>query len=64
MHHVAGGRVCILTINVDEHRQIAAELELTALPALALFEHGEFRRFIGGVGTKEEILKHVGLTPQ
>ncbi len=51
----AGGRLLIVAVNVQEHRQIASELEITSLPALALYEGGAFRRFIGGIGKKEQI---------
>jgi thioredoxin 1 len=52
----------IVKMNVQENFQIPAELEISSLPALALFERGEFVRFIGGVGRKEEIRKQLGLT--
>ena len=56
------GRVLILKMNVEENFQIPAELEICSLPALALYREGKFERFIGGLGTKEEILKQLGLT--
>jgi thioredoxin 1 len=34
-------------------------LEITSLPALALYRDGHFERFIGGLGTKEEILRQL-----
>ena len=55
------GRALILKMNVEENFQIPAELEVHTLPVLALYHHGEFKRFIGGVGTKEEILKQLRL---
>lgn len=58
--HVAG-KVQILKMNVDENFQIPAELEISSLPALALYRQGRFDRFIGGIGTKEEILKQLAL---
>ena len=51
----------IVTMNVEEQFQIPAELEITSLPALALYRQGTFERFIGGLGTSEEILKQVRL---
>ncbi len=54
------GKVILLRMNVDENYQIPAELEIAALPALALYRHGTFDRFIGGLGTKEELLKQLG----
>jgi thioredoxin 1 len=48
-------RVLILTMNVDVHFQIAAELEIVSLPALALYKNGDFVTFIGGLGKKEAI---------
>ena len=54
-----GERVLILTMNVNEEFQILAELEVSSLPVLALYQNGEFVKFIGGLGTKGEILKQV-----
>ena len=56
------GKVLILKMNVEEHFQIPAELEVLSLPALALYRQGAFERFIGGLGTREEILKQLRLT--
>lgn len=54
-----GSSLLILTMNVEENFQIPAELEVSWLPALALYRAGEFMKFIGGVGTKEKILQHI-----
>lgn len=54
-----GEQVLILTMNVDENFQIPAELEVLSLPTLALYCNGEFVRFIGGVGKREEIAKQI-----
>jgi len=56
------GKLLILKMNVEENFQIPAELEVRSLPALALYREGEFARFIGGLGTSEEILKQLRLT--
>jgi len=56
------GKVLILKVNVEENFQIPAELEVHTLPVLALYQHGAFERFIGGLGTREEILKQLRLT--
>lgn len=56
------GKVLILNMNVEENFQIPAELEIASLPVLALYRQGEFERFIGGLGTREEILKQLRLT--
>ena len=56
------GKVLILKMNVEENFQIPAELEVRALPVLALYHQGEFEQFIGGLGTREEILKQLRLT--
>jgi thioredoxin 1 len=53
--------VLMLKMNVEENYQIPAELEVSSLPALALYRNGAFERFIGGMGTSAEILKQVGL---
>ena len=55
------GRVMILKMNVRDNHQIPAELEITGLPVLALYERGEFQRFIGGLGKKDEIKKQLPL---
>jgi thioredoxin 1 len=55
------GSVLILKMNVEENFQIPAELDVSSLPALALYREGEFKRFIGGLGTREEILKQLSL---
>jgi thioredoxin-like negative regulator of GroEL len=54
------GRLVICTMNVQEEHQIPAELEVSSLPALALYRSGLFERFIGGIGTKDGILKQLG----
>jgi len=56
------GKVLIVKMNVEENFQIPAELEVRVLPVLALYRQGRFERFIGGLGTKEEILKQLRLT--
>ena len=55
------GRILILKMNVQENFQIPAELEVSSLPALALYRNGRFDRFIGGLGKKDEILKQLAL---
>ena len=55
------GRVLILKMNVEENFQIPAELDVSSLPVLALYREGAFERFIGGLGTREEILKQLRL---
>ncbi|MBH0208241.1 MAG: hypothetical protein A4C66_09075 [Nitrospira sp. HN-bin3] len=50
-----GEQILICTMNVDEQFQIPAELEVSSLPALALYRNGEFAGFIGGLGKKEAI---------
>jgi thioredoxin-like negative regulator of GroEL len=53
--------VLFLKMNVEENYQIPAELDVSSLPALALYRDGSFERFIGGIGTRAEILKQLGL---
>jgi thioredoxin len=55
------GKVLIVKMNVEENFQIPGELDIHSLPALALYRDGQFERFIGGIGTKEEILKQLPL---
>lgn len=59
VHVEAGHRLVILKMNVQENYQIPAELEISSLPALALYRHGQFERFIGGLGKKDAILKQL-----
>lgn len=54
-----GESLLVLKMNVEENFQIPTELEIRSLPALALYREGHFDRFIGGIGTKEEILKQL-----
>lgn len=54
-----GSSLLILTMNVNENFQIPAELEISSLPALALYRNGEFVKFIGGMGTRGEIAKQI-----
>lgn len=61
LHRQLGGSVLILTMNVEENFQIPAELEISSLPALALYRNGEFVKFIGGLGKREEIMKQIGI---
>ncbi|MEK6617349.1 MAG: thioredoxin domain-containing protein [Nitrospirota bacterium] len=55
-----GARLLILKMNVQENFQVPAELEVSSLPALALYLNGQFDRFIGGLGKKDEILRQLG----
>jgi thioredoxin-like negative regulator of GroEL len=55
------GKVLIVKMNVEENFQIPAELEVGSLPVLALYRQGAFERFIGGLGTRAEILKQLRL---
>jgi thioredoxin 1 len=55
------GKLLIVKMNVEENFQIPAELEVRSLPVLALYHEGEFERFIGGLGTREEIFKQLRL---
>ena len=56
------GKMLILKMNVEENYQIPAELEVRSVPVLALYQKGEFERFIGGLGTREELLRQLQLT--
>ena len=56
------GKVLILKMNVEENFQIPAELEIRSLPTIALYRKGTFERYIGGMGSREEILKQLRLT--
>lgn len=54
-----GSHLLVLTMNTDENFQIPAELEIMSLPALALYRSGEFVKFIGGIGKREEIAQQL-----
>jgi len=54
-----GNCLLIVKMNVQENHQIPAELEISSLPALALYRNGRFERFIGGIGKKEHILQQL-----
>jgi thioredoxin-like negative regulator of GroEL len=56
--------VLFLKMNVEENYQIPAELEISSLPTLALYREGSFERFIGGIGTRAEVLKQLRLEPR
>ncbi len=58
-----GDDLLILKMNVEENFQIPAELGIESLPALALYRDGAFERFIGGIGTKENIRLQVQTGP-
>ena len=45
----------IFKMNVEENYIIPGDLEIQSLPTLALFMHGEFQQFIGGIGKKDLI---------
>jgi thioredoxin-like negative regulator of GroEL len=55
------GRLLIIAMNVQENFQIPAELEISSLPALALYHHGIFQRFIGGIGKKDAVKVQLAL---
>jgi thioredoxin-like negative regulator of GroEL len=55
------GRLLILTMNVQDNFQIPAELEISSLPALALYRDGVFQRFIGGIGKKDAVRAQLAL---
>ncbi len=50
----------IFKMNVQENFLIPGELEIQSLPALALFNKGEFQQFIGGIGKKDHIIQTLG----
>jgi len=46
------GRLLILMMNVQEHFQIPAELEVSSLPAPALYRHGRSTDVSAGWGSR------------
>jgi thioredoxin-like negative regulator of GroEL len=61
---IAGPRIRIYKMNVQENYQIPAELEISSLPALALYRGGEFERFIGGLARPDLLLAQLPLSPR
>jgi thioredoxin-like negative regulator of GroEL len=57
----SGAAILIVTMNVQENFQIPAELEISSLPALALYRNGVFQRFIGGIGKKDALRAQLAL---
>jgi thioredoxin-like negative regulator of GroEL len=57
----SGEAILIVTMNVQENFQIPAELEISSLPALALYRNGVFQRFIGGIGKKDALREQLAL---
>ena len=51
-----GDRLVIYKMNVQENFLIPGELEIHSLPTLALYVKGNFEKFIGGIGKKNELL--------
>jgi thioredoxin len=56
------GKIMIVAMNVQENFQIPAELEISSLPVLALYENGVFQRFIGGIGKKDAVKSQLNLS--
>ena len=54
-----GDRLVIYTMNVQENFLIPGELEIQSLPTMALYIDGKFKKFIGGIGKKNELLKQL-----
>lgn len=54
-----GERLFIVKMNVQENSLIPGELEIQSLPTLALYVDGQFEKFIGGIGRKNDILKQL-----
>jgi thioredoxin len=51
-----GDRLVTYKMNVQENFLIPGELEIHSLPTLALYVDGKFKKFIGGIGKKNELL--------
>jgi len=51
-----GDRLRIYTMNIQENFLIPGELDIHALPSLALYVNGNFETFLGGIGKKNELL--------
>ena len=53
------GRIDIAKINVDEHPELATELEVMNIPTLIFFENGKETGRLTGLNTKEYIEKKI-----
>jgi len=54
-------RVRFLRIDVDQHRDLAAQLHITSIPCLILFEDGRIRARKVGLQSKAAVESMVGL---
>jgi len=54
-----GDRLFIVKMNVQENSLLPRELEIQSLPTLALYVNGQFEKFIGGIGRKNDLLKQL-----
>ena len=51
------GKIKVLKINIDEHKQLAEEMGVTEIPIFTVYKNGNETARVKGLQTKEELLK-------
>lgn len=51
------GKIKIVKINIDEHKQLAEEIGVTEIPIFTVYKNGNETARLKGLQTKEELLK-------
>ncbi|MCG3164459.1 MAG: Thiosulfate sulfurtransferase GlpE [Bacteroidia bacterium] len=51
------GKIKIVKINIDEHKQLAEEMGVTEIPIFTVYKNGNETARVKGIQTKEELLK-------
>lgn len=63
LHSIAtdyDGRLRVLTINVDEHPELARRYQVISIPTILIFSDGELRRQLVGARSRSRLLKDIG----
>lgn len=51
------GKIKVIKINIDEHKQLAEEMGVTEIPIFTIYKNGNETARVKGLQTKEELLK-------
>lgn len=51
------GKIKVVKINIDEHKQLAEEMGVTEIPIFTVYKNGNETARVKGIQTKEELLK-------
>ena len=51
------GKIKLVKINIDEHKQLAEEMGITEIPVFTVYKNGNETARVKGLQTKEELLK-------